>query len=411
MPIQDLAGNLFIAQTSPMIGFAQADLASQLALRMYPFLPENIREADQKDGAQFVERFLNGPQGVWNGIDSGIRSLPDMWSITKCEDRFLPYLKWIVGWTSELDNITDDLDAATLRRLIATSVPFWKIRGTEDALIEILRLTTAARVRVWTWFDLRFILGETGMSEEHQGHDPWLLSLPGPPDYDENRMNVRIVDDGKLNRRLVRNLVKLTRPGGERITISYIAFLDLFVIDDDDSQWTLSVGSTSPTVAGGIMTVTTTQSVYVSVNGADDWNNYVCSIRFRAHSAAVFEAYRTGDGDCYKFTVDCVNSTVQIAVLLAGVATVITTVSTRTLYGWILDPTLFYTLRIVLVPEGATNRIRCWLDGNFIASVTNAAHSQGSIAIAGSLSSGITEVDEVEVFFNPLAQDVIDINA
>ncbi len=413
MTIQDLSSNLLLTQSSPMIGF-MIDLTTPtrrpLPLRIYPFLIEGIREEDQVNGAQFVERFLNGPQLVWDGIDNAIRSLPDMWSVTKCEDRLLRFLKWIVGWTSELDYITDDLDFATLRRLIAASVPFWKIRGNEVALTEILRLTTAARVRIWTWFDLRFIVGEIGMGEEHQGYDPWMLSLPGPPNYDENRMNVRIVDDGTLNRRLVRNLVKLTRPSGERIMISYLGFLDQFTTDDDYSQWSLSVGSAVPTVANGVMTVGLTASVFVSVNGADSWRNYVFSLRFRSTEAAI-EAYRTGDGDNYVFLVDCVSNTIQVAVFLAGVPTLLASVNTLTLYGWLLDPSLFYTLRVSIVPEGASNRIVVWLDGNFIASVLDATHSEGSIAVVGLYSTGPIEVDEVEMFFNPLQEDVIDINS
>lgn len=415
MTIQDLAGNLFVTQSSPMIGFVQVDLTSprQLQLLIYRFLIEGIREDDQLRGDRFVERFLQGPQEVWNGIDRSIRLLPNMWSIAKCEDRFLPYLKWIVGWTSELDYITDDLDSATLRRLIAASVPFWKIRGGEPALADILQLITGARVRVWNWFDIRWICGETIMSEEHQGYDPWMLSLPGAPNYDENRMNVRIVDDGTLNRKLVRNLVKLTRPAGERITISYIGLLDLFTSDGDTSQWTNSVGATTPTVANGMMLIGPTNSVYANVDGAESWQNYVASVRFRG-PFLIFEVYRTGDGDNYLVYVDTGSSQVALFRFLAGTPTPLVLEATYDHPpggAWFLSQDLFYTVRVEISPELATNRIQVWLDGNLMISTTDATHDAGGIAFSGLFTPSTAEIDEVELFFLPLEEDVIDINS
>lgn len=426
--IQDLAANPFVTASSPMIGFMPVSVAParELSLRIYRFLIEGIREEDQTHGARFVERFLEGPQRMWGQIDTTIRSLPDMWSITKCEDRFLPYLKWIVGWTSELDYITDELDAATLRRLIATSVPFWKIRGTEDALTEILRLTTAARVRLWTWFDLRFISDETALGEENQGYDPWVLDLPGPDAFAENQMNVRIVDDGTLNHRLVRNLVKLTRPSGERITISYIGFLDLFNVDDDSSQWTTvtSFLLLPPTVANGSMTLASGNYVFANPSAAFSWQNYVVSVRAKGTKIAV-DGYFTAAGDSYLVLVDVENNRVEIYVHVAGVPTLLGFVDVfslegafgtpfpsghfGTLHGWILDPELFYTVRVAFVPENAQTRITVWLDGNFIISVVDGSHAQGTIALPGVYSSGDTVIAEVEMFFNPLEEDFVDI--
>jgi phage tail-like protein len=420
--IQDLANNRFLTASSPMIGFIppSGKTARELSLRIYKFLIEGIREEDQTHGARFVERFLEGPQEVWNGIDASIRSLPDMWSVTRCVDRLLPYLKWIVGWTSELDYITDDLDAATLRRLIATSVPFWKIRGAEEGLAEILRLTTAARVRIWTWFDLRYISDETALGEENQGYDPWMIDLPGPSGYEEHQMNVRIVDDGTLNRRLVRNLVKLTRPAGERITISYIGFLDLFDTDDDTAQWSnvtapVPLPVTSPTVANGVMTIAGYDGSgyrYVRANpsGALNWQNYVVSARMRG-PLMIFEAYWSAYGDSYLVYAQA-PATIAVFRFVAGTPTPIAMITTfYALDGLILDPTQFYMLRAAFVPEGGQTRITVWLDGNFVLTVLDGAHTKGSIALPGVFMPApyAFEVAEVEMFFNPLDEDFIDI--
>jgi phage tail-like protein len=426
MPIQDLAGNLFISASSPMIGFVDAQLTQTraLTLRMYRFLIEGIREADQVDGDRFVERFLEGSQGVWNGIDRSIRSLPDMWSITKCDDRFLPYLKWIVGWTSELDYITDELDAVTLRRLISTSVPFWKVRGTEEALQEILALTTAARTRVLDWFDLRYIADETSVGEVHLGFDSWMIELPGPPDYPEKQINVRIVDDGTLNRRLVRNLCKLTRPSGERITISYLGFLDLFEVDDDASQWTQSNGGASPVVTDGSMFVGPTDNVFANTTGSDSWTNYVVSVTLKS-AAMVFQVHRQSDQDGYIVLYS--ESVVAIYVLVAGVPTELGVALTYApdypdsipplgVDLWFtIDPgdeeaaSGFHTLRTQVTQEGSNTRISVSLNGNFLLSVVDGTYVQGSFAFLGAYTPDTTEIREVEMFFLPLEEDFIDI--
>ena len=376
-----------------------------MTLKIYDFLIQSIRDADQQQGARFVERFLQGPQESWERTEKAIRSLPDLWSLAKCPTVALPYLKWIVGWTSELNAITDELDEATLRRLIAASVPFWKVRGEEGALTEILQLTTAARARTWNWFDRRFIVGDTILSEEHQGHDPWMLEAPGHDDRDENRINVRIVDDGTLNRRLVRSLMRLSRPMGERITISYLGFLDQFTITDDASQWARSAGTAAPVVRNGRMTVSHASSVYVNLPGAASWTNYVFTVRVRGRYIVV-QGYRTSDGDNYLFVLNADTNTFQLGVFVGGVNTLLHSVD-LTPFSISLDPTLFFALRVELVPEGSSTRIRVTLDGNLILNTAHSAHSAGTIAIAGVYSSYPIEVDDVELFFNPLNEDEV----
>lgn len=420
MTIQDLAGNIFQTASTQMIGFVPISASSderRLALRIYRFLIEGIREADQVDGQRFVERFLEGPQGVWEGIDASIRSLPDMWSIVKCNDRFLVFLKWIVGWTSELDYITDDLDSVTLRRLIATSVPFWKIRGTEEAIADILQLTTASRTRVFDWFDFRYVADVTSLGEAVEGHDAWALPLPGAPDYVERQINVRIVDNGLLNRRLVRNLCALTRPGGERIRISYLGFLDLFEVDDDASQWTVAAGP-SPTVSDGAMTVAVGQNLHANPNGSDAWRNYIVSVVFTAPALA-FSFYRVSDDDCYIVSVQ--GSQVVLYSLVGGVT--LTPLATAITYApyypvvpslqpnsW-LATTTKNTLRVQANAEGGATRIAVWLNANVLLSVLDSTFMEGSFGFLGATVGLPMVVHDVEMRFLPFDEDFIDIQS
>src|SRR6185503_3223185 len=208
-----------------MLGFSPAiEETQRLPQIIYNFLLDSLRAADQKDGNQLLQRYLEGPQQVWYVLVNTLYSILDIIDVENAPEYLLQYLKNIVGWTKALEGITDALDSATLRRLIATSVPFWDQRGVEEGLEGILRLTTTARCYILNWFDLRIILDETAL-----GEDPWLLSVPGEGDPpDESTFNVRIVDDGTLNRALVRDLCRLARPSGERILITYLGFLDQF---------------------------------------------------------------------------------------------------------------------------------------------------------------------------------------
>lgn len=420
--IQDLAGNPLSTQTSPMIGFVSAEAltSEDLSLRIYLFILETIRIEDQDSGNQFLERYLEGAQADWFRVRARINSIRDLWSIVDIEDEFLQFLKWIVGWTSELDSITDELDAATLRRLIAASVPFWRQRGPEDAIRDILRLTTGARLRIWNWFDFRIVADETAMGEELQGFDPWMIALPGPPTYDENRYNIRIVDDGTLNKALVRDLARLTRPSGERVEISYISFLDLFQVDDDNSQWTdeedpfgSGDGLSISTVANGAMTVAPTTpgdqaESYVSVDGANDWRNY--TVTYRAKGADwVASFYRTAQSDMYGVQVLTTTNRLALFRVIAGVPTTIVSVDMLAAFTVELKADVYYAIRVEAIPESGQTRIRVYFDANLAIDVLDASHVEGSIGI-GHGSSGSVDLAETELFFNPLQSDTIDIN-
>lgn len=402
--IQDIAANALLTQTVQMLGFTEPEDIDdrRLRLRIYFFLTENIRIPDQQ-GDKFVERYLRGPESIWGTVNESIRSLPGMWDVATVPDRFLQYIKNIVGWTSELDSITDPLDPLTLRRLIAASVPFWKRRGPEDTIVDVLRLVTGARIRIWNWFDYRIITDESAFGEDWNGYDPWMVSLPGLPDMDENRYNVRIVDNGTLDRQIVRDLVKLTRPVGERVEISYINFLDVFEIEDDDSQWS----TVNVDVADGLMTFSPGGSAQVNVDGSGDWSNY--TVVYRTKGANTFQFYWNSSNDYYFVQMDHANNRIRLGRVVVAVQTFLVTVDMATALGVELTDALFYAIRVEVVPEGATNRIRVFFESNLVIDTTDASHTAGSIGLLS--GAGSFDLDEAEMFMNPLETDLIDINS
>jgi len=156
-----------------------AKLDPNFAHDIFTFLHRPIRELDRKQGDNFVERFLTGPQFVFEETQKKIDLINEILDPAKTRADLLQFLKDHVGFTKELNNITNDLATNDLRKLIALAVALWKQKGTEPGYINIVRLFTGKSARVFNYFDFRWIVGETQFGESQLGDDPFLISSPG----------------------------------------------------------------------------------------------------------------------------------------------------------------------------------------------------------------------------------------
>lgn len=426
MPIQDLANNQFFpTQSSQMLGFTPSVPEPEeetLRQRIYMFIIESIRIEDQTRGDKFLERFLNGPQAVWKIINDKILDLPKLWDATSVSAEQLKFLKHIVGWTSKFDEITDALNENTLRRLVIGSVPFWKTRGPEDSIEDILRLVTSARIRITNYFDLRWVLEERAL-----GYEACCLEIGGET-ADERRFQVRIVDDGTLDRRLARNVIALCRPSNERIDVFYTTFLDEFTTDDDLSQWETQVGA--PAVASGNLSMTGGGSEIIFANAQRllDLKDYtlVCKIRgsstFSSDGALGIDGFgvifhRTSDFDLYSLTLDVVTKKIWLYTVVGGTRTLLASAKVEDgLSGFRvfdrLSPDAWYELVInVREVSPGSNQISVTLDGrSYFSAVTDGTQTQGTFGFYhGPLTT--LQVDEVEVIPCPVQLEEIGINS
>jgi len=423
MAIQDLAGNPIPGGgvTGQTLGYIEPPEPEEiLPLDMYEFLIEPIRIADRLEGELFVKRLFTGPQAAWEQTHTSIFNLKTLWSVTEIEDRLLLYLKDIVGWTKELDYITSALDARTLRRLIAASVPLWKKRGPEDTLINVMRLITGSRLRLWNWFDFRFVMDETALGHEQEGRDPWLIDLPGAPSYDERRMNLRIVDNlnNPLNRDLVKNIVNLMRPISERIEVSYLTFLDLFNVAGDNFQWTMTAGGADLDILvedGNLKLLDDTQAQRVTVtriDGADDWADCVVGARVKQLGAgfAGIKFYEVDDDNFYWAGI-APNlgsfGSLRLGKKIAGVVSTIATYTFPAVEQIFED--VFYMIRVEAIPDGATNRLRVFLDGDMKINATDSSLTKGKVGFFH-VAGAKLEASEIEFWLNPLETETVDIN-
>lgn len=155
-----------------------AKIDENFAFDIYRFLHRPIRTEDAKND-YFVERYLIGPQTIWEGLSQKIMDLKNIIDPEHCREDLLYYLKDIVGLTRDLRSITDSLSAEDLRKVILLAVPLWKQKGLESGFKNTIRLFTGFNARVYNWFDYRMIIGEKAIGEEQLGEDSWLISRPG----------------------------------------------------------------------------------------------------------------------------------------------------------------------------------------------------------------------------------------
>jgi phage tail-like protein len=449
----DTAMNALLAPVgTPVLGFVTPAVTSALlTLRMYNFLIAGIRDADQTDvGARFIERFLEGPQSVWDAIVKTIFDIPKIWSTTDCPDDLLQYLKRIVGWTPDTDSITEALDFAGLRRLIASSVRFWKTRGPEESIEDLLRLTTAARSYVLNWFDVRALLDETLLGEEHGvGTDLWLEAVPGEG-ADAWTYNIRIVDNGDLNRVLVRDIAKLTRPTGERVLITYLGFLDRFDDEGDETQWLFSDpsgGVISHEVADGALQITQATNfsalqyafgIGPSADTSFDWSNYSVSWTI-THTCDILRLifYSTFDPDdvdlfdAYYFEIrhetyegGGAKNLISLNWVTGGSGTgqIGGFVNTLTTFGEPIVAGVKYTWRVVVTPVSAgssVSNVKLYWDGTLVfeADTSGAILQKGNVGVGffptgnfgGNPPARYLDLHECEMFFLPGQTDFIDL--
>jgi len=267
------------------------------------------------------------------------------------------------------------------------------------------------------WFDYRWITDETGLGEEHEGSDPWMVGEPGASDRAENWSTLRIVDDGSLDRTLLRDVVKLMRAGNERWEIIFLSFMDLFEETGDDVQWDhTALGPLD--VSNRRLNLLDPNSVQVThaiVQGAESWTQYMATAKFRGTSYAsgayfglIF--YRTDASNYYAMLIDGATQTMELRKVIAGVPTVLASLSIVTTDVIAIRSGQDYTYHVSVVNEGATQRIVVSLDGLVLIETTDAQIGAGSVGFYHD-PGAVIEIAEAEVMPLPVESDTIELNA
>jgi len=276
----------------------------------------------------------------------------------------------------------------------------------------MLNLLVPGRARIWNFFDLRWILDESVLGEEHQGRDSYLLSMPD----DAYWSNVRIVDNpvGTLDRVVVKDVLNLMRPVGERYEIIYLKFLDLFESDGDVSQWNQGTAVDLLVENGALKLLNKYSEVtWANSEGATLWKDYIVSARVKGERATLAQegfgvVFALGVKGYYFATISVKDNKLYLGKDVAGTPTVITSFDFSTI-GYVLNADQWYLLRIQFLDVGATNQIKVYMDGEEYIDTTDATHDEGSVGIIHD-SSLTMECDEIEVLGLPVDSETVEIN-
>lgn len=144
---------------------------------MFKYIHSPVRKGDIET-FNFLERFMLGPQRLWEDkIHSKILKLSELIDPAKTPQPRL--LKDHVGFTKELDKVIEGVTDDDLRKIISLAVALWKKKGLEVGYEDIIRVFTGANVRIFNWFDFRYIVGEQQFGEQQLGEDSWFISEVG----------------------------------------------------------------------------------------------------------------------------------------------------------------------------------------------------------------------------------------
>lgn len=260
----------------------------------YRFLIQPWRDTDQSG---VLERFVGAIQEAWESTQGSIDDIADLSDVDTIPDEFLVYLQWHVGWTTEMDRITNGLTADELRKLIKVSATMWKQKGTQRGIKSAIRLLTGSDAIIWNWFAMRWIVGATDLWFTLNRGDSWIVG-----ESDEYLSVVFVKDSAALNRQLIRDIIDLNRPVNESYLLIFPDFVDEF--ENGLGQWNQegSVDAEWDEDTFSVDLVPDADIVAV-VDAYDTWEQAYIMFQVEADDSAAFltlEFMRKNDGDdCY----------------------------------------------------------------------------------------------------------------
>jgi hypothetical protein len=349
----------------------------------YRFLPKQIREIDERDGGRFLQRFLAGVDAVWSDFDGRAREMlvgalipallrraPADTLRGRLYDQMLRHLLWLLGFTTDLAAVTRELTDDDYARLVQIAVPLWKENATEQGIVSTVRLFTGRPVKLLDWFDLRSIVGVTGLWEKQRGTDPWVMGGQFG-EYDERLMHLRIMDWPGLNKAAILALLEATHACGERLEVIFPAFLDDFSFGK--MLWT-----SQGTFPGVLVNTDTDPALeiaagreYATADGSDDWINYMLAVRVTPNNAAQAKVrfrYSANNPDIY-YSAEISLGTKTIVLKRVNAGPIATTIATSAVIPWLVGGIPF-KLRIDVQNEtDGIARIRIYLDRDEVINV------------------------------------------
>lgn len=328
------------------------------------------------------------------------RLLSDEWELGREDLGFDPWLIDTPGMSpsvrpdAAVDNTTHlEFDISALLGTIDESGHDIRITYVPDKITQVRTSFFSGGINKVTSEDL---MGQTGAPSTNV--DDYRVGV----DPDEFVSDLRIVDDGTLDRTFVENIVRLLRPSSERYNIRYVDFMDTF---RETLRWSTVSGSVVSDLDNGIITIgdgAADTVIATDETGDTAWTEYQASVQLSLGSSPTgwgeMRFYYSDASNFYALRLNPSLRAIQLDQVTAGVRT---TLSTGALSPAIIHLGVNYFLRVATTDTGSGHQIQYFVDENLIGTVVDTDHSQGKLAVAA--EAGQTAVVRfAELFQYPL---------
>jgi len=346
-------------------------------------MPEGLR-ADPA-AADFLVRFWTGWAELFEPfLDLKRERLKRLLDPDLAPDDTVSHLAAIVGMGPDLDAAYDESPAA-LRKLIRRAFALWKSKGTRPSWRSVVAALTGRRALILDWFYYRTIEGTSGIV--HTIPVPGGAGAPwySVPDYVSDLWlmdPLGVVDVPQLARWL-----DVVRPAGERINVRTALWVD-DLIDPEVIYDAGGAGTVTHDADAYTITLTDTRKLSVDAGGDElTWADYHVGIRMAVTGLCTIDAYRQGDTDTYRVSINETAQTVKLY-RMDPAATLLATVAV------FIGPGIPYRWSVDLYPVTGGVEIQIHRESTLLITHTDTTGSQktaGGIAFGG-LSAGAVAV-------------------
>lgn len=218
-------------------------------------------------------------------------------------------------------------------------------------------------------------------------------------DPDEFASDIRMMDDGNVDRALVEDLVELLRPAGERYYIRFLDFHDNF---RGTFYWTLVSGDYIQDTDAGTIDLEdgASDSVIITDETNDNaWTEMYAAVQFNLRDSADWgelRFYYNSEDDFYALRIEPATKTVKLDKVTASVRT---TLDSTVLATYFIGENYWFSVQTQ--DTGAGHELKYFLDGNLLGSAVDTDHTSGKIGLASATGQRL-RATLVEVFQFPL---------
>jgi len=223
---------------------------------------------------------------------------------------------------------------------------------------------------------------------------------------DEFFSDVRVVDEGDLNRTLTLRILNLMRPVSERLRVIYIRFFEDFAFGKGNLTSQV-LGSFIDTVTEELVLPPSAIEICDSVGNAD-FEDYVLQVRAKIVSGTRFAVrFLVQDSsNYYQFVMRSDTQTFELYKVVAGVPTALAAPVPAQIFN-----ETYYVLSVIVDLNDVTNEVllRCYQDRNSIFEVVDTTFTKGTWGVESGAGS-TNRLSEIEMFLMPLEFDIIEPN-